>query len=66
MLLPHDPNAVYFLWFLKWREHIRTAKSCQINDVFCRAAILCNMEYNCHLAIETVKLKKAGIITDGI
>ena len=64
MMLPFDPNAVYYLWFLKWREHIRAAKSCQKNDGFCRAAMICNMEYNCNAAIETVKLKKAGILKD--
>lgn len=63
-LMPFDPMATYYLWFLKWREHVRSAKSCEINDAFCCAAVLCQKEYVIHMAIETVRLRKAGVIKD--
>lgn len=62
--LPFDPNAVYYHWFLVWREHLRTAKMIKHNGGYCYAALIANMNYVTELALETTRLRKAGLLKD--
>lgn len=54
-LIPFDPRALSYLWFLKWREHLRCARLSRERDEYCKAAVIAQAEHVCQLAIEIVR-----------
>lgn len=63
-LMPFEPMSTYYLWFLRWKEHVRAAHSCRENEGYCRAAVLAQAEFLCAQAIRLVELKNQGILKD--
>lgn len=48
-----DFKSPHILWYQKWRQHIRCAKSNpSAQEGYCRAACIAQMEYVCNLALE--------------